>query len=480
MNLTGQQIVDNYASTDGGTRKVLLKNLSRLCKNNQNLCGQVVMKGMELNSFSLTMKGCLLYLKYHDQKNMRALHEMAKCRLYSGDLERTKSILRKMVQIHPQHAYTLHLQSLVNFYSGSFALSVDFARQALANLSPNQQAVDFDISQCRMALSEALRAAGDLRAGWETYDARIHNWNGFKAISAHEWCGEDLANKHLFVYQEQGLADHIRFASMLDELRSLCRRLTVTVPGKLITLFKTSFPTVEFIRVEQIEQINALLAAGNFDYQCPMFKVATYLRTSIPFQDSSTIFKREWRDEDFGKEAAAIKIGIFWRSGTSDYRRKRESTNLMEHWRNVLATPNVTFYSLQYNDVVGEITDVKNRTGVEIVNPAFDQFNDIDRLAGFLSGLDLVIGIPGFPVKLAQYCGTETWEIRPNDPGICERAWQRSATLFCKKFEDDWQGLFQAVDERLKRLVNQRISQMPRNALCYCGSEIRFKHCHGQ
>ena len=93
----------------------------------------------------------------------------------------------------------------------------------------------------RFALAMELLRSGDYERGWQAYEARyeVPNSGSSKPILPFaEWRGEDLTDKKILVWPEQGLGDKIMFARYLP---MLCGEVTVLCEPALVRLFRENF-----------------------------------------------------------------------------------------------------------------------------------------------------------------------------------------------------------------------------------------------
>jgi hypothetical protein len=86
-------------------------------------------------------------------------------------------------------------------------------------------------------ITQATVGSPDWRRGLMLYRHRFNELARTQAWDlAPEWDGEDLADKHILVHQDQGDGDTLQFCRFLPELGHRAGRLTLAVPRRLIRL----------------------------------------------------------------------------------------------------------------------------------------------------------------------------------------------------------------------------------------------------
>jgi len=103
----------------------------------------------------------------------------------------------------------------------------------------------------RYGLGYNLLSQGRYAEGWPLYEsrARIPKLRaGFpQGVKFPRWQGEDIANKRVAVFPEQGLGDQIQFARLLPQLRDRCAGIVLLTPLSLVRLFETAFPDMDVV-----------------------------------------------------------------------------------------------------------------------------------------------------------------------------------------------------------------------------------------
>jgi len=103
----------------------------------------------------------------------------------------------------------------------------------------------------RYALGYNLLSQGHYAEGWPLYESRTGISQlraGFpQGVKFPRWQGEDIADKRVAVFPEQGFGDQLQFARLLPQLRARCAGVVLLAPSPLVRLFQTAFPDMEVV-----------------------------------------------------------------------------------------------------------------------------------------------------------------------------------------------------------------------------------------
>lgn len=274
---------------------------------------------------------------------------------------------------------------------------------------------------------------GHFEKGWEEFEWRWQATQGehFQHFNIPRWQGEPLEGKSLIVWAEQGIGDHIMFASMLNELSQLCTNLHYEIYARLDPLFRRSFPGVRFIRREQHgeEQLGDQPVFKQTwpqaDYQIAVGSLPSLLRRSreaFPIQrqylwadtEATTRLRAEYHSRFPGKRL----IGVSWRGGRDIGNESQSRRIPLTQLGRLSKLPNVQLINLQYGDVVDEMEEA-TRNGVDIFNDTrVNPLANMDNQATQISALDAVVSIDNTTVHLAGALGVPTYALLPLNPNF--------------------------------------------------------------
>lgn len=380
-------------------------------------------------------------------------------RLEKGDTAGAEEAFTKAVQYEP------------NSPSGRWNLSlmaerVGDLRRAVALLSAQ---VDDGIDPLRARQRRGLirLSQGDLALGWQDYASRLKSpayvsWQD--ALPAPYWAGEDLADKHLVVWADQGLGEQILAAGMAREVRPRVGALTLACDPRLVSLFCRSFPDMTVVSLEAMR--NGGREIGRADWQASLSELGAVLRPDMAsFPKSEKYLNPDpARVERYRKALRKLNpdgslVGISWRSENPIVGNEK-STNLGQHWIELLTTPGVNFVSLQYGDTGSEIAAAQEGTGVRILEASdLDPAQDVDGFAALVGAMDCVVSTSNTTVHVAGALGVPTVALIPQAYG---RPWYWFETgetspwypsLTVLRSRGDWADLIKDAADRISQHV---------------------------
>ncbi len=347
---------------------------------------------------------------------------------------------------------------------GRYAESLEYYKRLL-EIDPDHPAANNNIALNLLRL-------GEFKAGWPRYE-----WRWAAALKEHyqqfsipRWTGQPLQGKTLLVWAEQGIGDHVMFASMLNELHKTADELHYEIYARLDSLFRRSFPGISFIRRE-IQEEHRISGDKIFqqawpksDYHIPIGSLPEIFRpTPESFQhgtpyliadpEATHSLREDYRKRFPGKRL----VGISWRGGKT-FNTEKQSRNIsFEYFASLASYPGIQLIDLQYDSSPEDFANAEN-CGVAIyhderVNPTAD----MDIQASQICALDAVVSIDNTTVHLAGALGMPTYALLPLNPnwrwGMNEgqSLWYKSVQLFRNRELLNWQ-------ETLDRVVNKMIT----------------------
>ena len=106
---------------------------------------------------------------------------------------------RQATKVAPDYAFTYNNFGNLMRVLGDFDMAIDLYQKAI-NIQP-------DYADCHYSLGIIHLLLGDLRQGWIGHEWRNHHRGFCQPL----WKGENIGDKRLLVYFEQGLSDTIHF-----------------------------------------------------------------------------------------------------------------------------------------------------------------------------------------------------------------------------------------------------------------------------
>lgn len=341
-------------------------------------------------------------------------------------------------------------------------------------------ALESERSMMRLARATILIASGDLEAGWDAYEERLHphytDVTHF-VCDAPAWTPDtDLKGKRLLLLGEQGLGDEVLFSNLLpDVIEALGPEghLSLALEKRLVPLFRQSFPTIEVgehatAKVDHHTVRFAPFMQDRTDIDCwaPLASMLRGFRRSVDaFPDRNNFLTADPKRVAHWKKALAKaepgpKVGVLWKSLKVDSGRYRYFSPF-EAWKPVLQTPGVTFVNLQYGDCSEEIAAAKAELGLDIwTPPGIDLKDDLADLAALCCALDLTVGPANATTNIAAAAGAPVWLI--STPGAWPRLgtdrypWYPQVRVFLPQAYNQWEPVMAEVAAAVAELSTSR------------------------
>lgn len=374
--------------------------------------------------------------------------------------EEAESLLHGMLEKNPaptQQAQMLNLLSQIYYNQGRMHDSLACCQLGL-ELTPDSLPLCFNLAVAQEQLGrygEAMKnyfkilekdpehvgthnnlallmlRLGQFEDGW-----RHHEWRWALALKEHaehfnipRWNGEPLQGKRLIVWAEQGIGDHIMFASMLPELLALGGTVYYELYARLDPLFTRSFPGLNIIRREDSgicddgQRFVFKHSWPTSDYQIPAGSLGVFFRPnrdSFPGRQrylyanaqATSDIKSRYRDLFPGKKL----IGISWRGGNSISNSKQLRIIPMHALKGLAEQDNIQLINLQYGNT-SEDRENGAKLDIDIYHDeVIDPLVDMDAQAAQICALDAVISVDNTTVHLAGALGIPTYLLLQPNP----------------------------------------------------------------
>lgn len=412
-----------------------------------------------------------------DPGNTVALTNLGNLYYNLGRTAEALALFEVLVEQFPDSAvYRLHygiaLYSLDRYAEAKRAFDDALARSATCAMA-RRAGVDTVVGRVRLYEGMSALLQGDLAAGWDGYENRWFAKEPRPAelndTPAKVWQGEDISDRRLFIFREQGIGDEIMFASMFEEAIARAGECVIQCNSRLHAAFARSFPDADVRAAAEAHDDWIALAAEMraddvwvFTGSLPRLlrrdlaafpPQADYLRAD---PDGALAWRR--RLEALGP---GLKVGISWAGGTLKNGARFRSLDLAA-LTPLLAIDGVIPVSLQYTDCRAEIAALERDTGITVTHWP-EAIADYEETINLVAELDLVISVQTAIVHTAGAMNKPTWVLLPLAQtnwrwfGHREQcAWYPQARLYCQQSAGDWQGVLTRVQGELRDLVTAR------------------------
>lgn len=287
------------------------------------------------------------------------------------------------------------------------------------NLVPGDKSI-----KANLALS--LLASGNLKEGWQHYEARFSETDlqdAYASSSIQRWNGEPLAGRNLLIWTEQGIGDILRFATCLPDLLAKAQAQNSTVyiktEPRLISMFKRAFPTAHVSSrhtTEDEEQV---------DLQLPIGSLPRFLRPTLASFENKPAYLIPAAESLDAMKAfvtslpGSCRVGFAWRSGNMASHRRHHYGTLLD-WKPLFEQPNVSVINLQYGITEKERDDLATILKMPLHEPeAIDLKDDMEAIAALTAAVDIVISPRTAVAIMAGALGKPTFTYGPASDPMC-------------------------------------------------------------
>ena len=116
-----------------------------------------------------------------------------------GEFKKSIEMYRQATKVAPDYAFTYNNFGNLMRVLGDFDMAIDLYQKAI-NIQPDYADFHYSLGIIHLLL-------GDLGQGWIGHEWRNHHRGFCQPL----WKGENIGDKRLLVYSEQGLGDTIHF-----------------------------------------------------------------------------------------------------------------------------------------------------------------------------------------------------------------------------------------------------------------------------
>ena len=277
----------------------------------------------------------------------------------------------------------------------------------------------------------------------------------------------DIKDKRILVHFEQGFGDSIMFVRFLDELKSMCKEVSLVVQRPLISLFEDSKLGVNIYTEEQIPSIN-------FDYYIPMMDLPIVCETkpsTIPKaggylkvpKSKINAYKKEFiNDND------KIKIGIAYEGTLASKETDRDIP--LRFLYPLMQLPDVEVYSFQVDDLTRQMDMVPPEAQLIRLGRTFKNWEDT---ACAMNCMDFMVTTDNGVMNLAGALGIKTFglfnrivEWRWFKTEGNDIAWYKSIKPFQCPTSGEWEVPVNKVLEEVEKIrakkVVEKLKKIPR------------------
>lgn len=333
--------------------------------------------------------------------------------------------------------------------------------------------VDPGYAEAQFSRALGLLMEGDFEAGWPAHEWR---WKVSQAQGAWRdygsvWTGDELGERILLVWAEQGLGDAMQFARFLPQLRAAhpgagllfaCRRALHPVLADMAAR--------ECITLMPAEEALPGRVRGH-DVHLPLLSLPLHLGCTLaqvpppaPLSaspESIALWHERMRRFCYApmprtakgvvRGRAVRQLGLVWSGSNGQTMAPRRNARLAE-LAPLLSVRGVQWHSLQLGPAAAEIATSAWQGGIVDWSHHLADFGDT---AGLMSCLDGLVSVDTACVHLAASLGRPTWMLSRFD--ACWRwmapredsPWYPSLKIFNQETPGDWAPVVRALGTHL-------------------------------
>ena len=372
-----------------------------------------------------------------DPTYLQARYNLANTWQQRGETDLALSLYRDLLAADPTHADALN-------NTGSLLLSQANPEGALAAFEAALQAQPGHLDAAwNRALAQL--SMGNFADGWKNYEVRLQRPNRpVQHDQIRPWRGENLQDKTILVWAEQGLGDTLQFLRYLPLVKQAGARVVFECQARLKPLL-AGVPGIDelYARPEPLPAV---------DFQVPLMSLPAVTQTTVipppAMLPMPATVKERWRAEMQGLPEP--RIGLCWLANPKSPSGALRSAPLAQ-LLTLTDVAGASFVSLQREIAPSDAVALRAHGVVEL-----EQDGDtIADTAAIVSELDLVVSVDTMIAHLAATLNRPTYLLLPfaadwrwTYSGETS-AWYPSVRLFRQATPGDWKELF----GRLKQVL---------------------------
>jgi len=280
---------------------------------------------------------------------------------------------------------------------------------------------------------------GNFEIGWKYYEYRNTKLkNIFNEVV--EWKGEDIHQKSIVVYNEQGLGDSIQFSKFIIPLLELTKNVTFLVQKNIIDIFKKDIPNLKVVSNENFHD-------NKFDFKISLGSLLKFFyKEKI---DENFLINNSLIDLPIILNKDKLNVGIAWSGSFNGPNEPYRSIPLKA--LNKIFSLDINFYCLQ--------KEIWERDLIQFKKTNITNLGDysLGNMVAIIQKLDLIISSDTSILHLAASLNKETWGLLNLYPDWRWGAFNKihpykSLKLFQQKAFNKWDDVELEIYNNLKRI----------------------------
>ena len=304
----------------------------------------------------------------------------------------------KALEINPTYLHAIIQRGAAHWEMRRYDEAIADFRRA-NEVAPNDPNANWILGLLSLQLN-------DFKTGWPLYETRCKSerFKSKKLVTQKpQWSLESDA-KSVLVWGEQGAGDQIIYGSLIPTIRQRAEKVTAMVDPRLIKIFKTSMPEVEFVaNSDQVPshlheaQIPFASIGGSFIQE--LGDIEKYAARKYLKADPELVEK--YRAE-LNPKPGKLTVGFSWISAAIKI-GPHKSVNLEQLLP--MLKMDINAVNLQYGSDRKAVDYFNQKYGTNMVTTSVDLYRDFDGLAALCELCDVIVAISSTTVHLAGALG---------------------------------------------------------------------------
>jgi tetratricopeptide (TPR) repeat protein len=222
---------------------------------------------------------------------------------------------------------------------------------------------------------------------------------------------------NLLIYSEQGIGDIILYLRYILMVQKYVNNIWIKLDKRLASLVKRSYSNINIINdLNELKEIKIshYLPIGD------LLKIGLY-KSNYIFVANNYLHTNKFKTMEILNnisEKGKLICGITWHSNNS-LKNKNKNIDICRLLSSLKKLDNLKFISLQYHPSEEELINIRNVTGIDVLNyKEIDNFIDIDNHASLIEACDILVLICNTTAHLAGAIGKKTYLLRGRGRGV--------------------------------------------------------------
>tara|TARA_B100001063_G_scaffold211760_1_gene210272 strand:- start:270 stop:1967 length:1698 start_codon:yes stop_codon:yes gene_type:complete len=439
----------NCINLNGSDKLKALNNIGVLYSklNKENIANQYYLDALKIDQNNTVTINNLLsnYLELRDEKNSDIFYEKAK----NIDQNIIHFLFNKAEYLIQKNQVNDAIEILENNKDKDFKFFKKLIRvyflmgekEKAQNLLDEFKKIESNDQEYLQFLGMRFLFQGNFEIGWKYYEHRYSKIrNFFNGIA--EWKGENISQKNIVVYNEQGLGDSIQFSKFIIPLMKLTKNVNFLVQKNIFNIFKKDIPNLKIISKENFQE--------KFDFKISLGSLLKFFYKE-KIDENFLINNKSSFELPFIINKDKLNVGIAWSGSFNGPNEPYRSIPLES--LNKIFSLDVNFYCLQKEIWERDLIQFKKTKISNLGN------YNLSEMVTIIQNLDLVISSDTSILHLSASLNKETWGLFNTYPDWRWGAFNKihpykSLKIFKQKAFNKWDDVEQEIYENLKKKIN--------------------------